>query len=70
MSSTPTFPRWARVALVVLALLALVRGITLVRHDPLLAMANNYDQIRYTICLDIAPWRPGVDPAKSNPPAP
>ncbi|HEX5123675.1 MAG TPA: hypothetical protein VFV97_10560 [Rhodanobacteraceae bacterium] len=54
----------------VLAFLALVRGITLVRHDPLLALANNYDQIRYTICLDIAPWRPGVDPAKANPPAP
>jgi len=70
MPSWSTIPRWARVALVVLALFALARGIALVRHDPMLAMANNYDQIRYTICLDIAPWRPGVDPAKSNPPAP
>jgi hypothetical protein len=70
MPSSPPLPSWARVALVALALLALVRGIALVRHDPLLAIANNYDQIRYTICLDIAPWRPGVDPAKANPPAP
>ncbi len=70
MPPSVPLPSWARVALVVLALFALVRGIALVRHDPLLAMANNYDQIRYTICLDIAPWRPGVDPTKSNPPAP
>jgi len=70
MPSSPSLPSWARIALVALALLALARGITLVRHDPLLAMANNFDQIRYTICLDIAPWRPGVDPAKANPPAP
>jgi hypothetical protein len=70
MPLSPSLPSWARVALVVLALLALARGITLVRHDPLLAMANNYDQIRYSICLDVAPWRPGVDPTKANPPAP
>ncbi len=70
MPSLPWLPSWARVALVVLALFALARGIVLVRHDPLLAMANNYDQIRYSLCLDIAPWRPGVDPTKSNPPAP
>lgn len=70
MPTSQKLPSWARVALVVLALFALVRGIALVRHDPLLAMANNYDQIRYSLCLDIAPWRPGVDPTKSNPPAP
>lgn len=70
MPPSQSLPSWARVALVALALLALVRGIALVRHDPLLAMANNYDQIRYSLCLDIAPWRPGVDPTKSNPPAP
>ena len=70
MPSSPSLPSWARVALVVLAVFGLARGVVLVRHDPLLAMANNYDQIRYSICLDLAPWRPGVDPAKSNPPAP
>src|SRR5215467_442431 len=63
-------PLWARVALVVLALLAIARGVALVRHDPLLALANNYDQIRYSACLDIAPWRPGVQADRSNPPAP
>lgn len=70
MPLSQSLPSWPRVALAVLALLALVRGIALVRHDPLLAMANNYDQIRYSLCLDIAPWRPGVDPTKANPPAP
>jgi len=70
MLSSPSLPSWARIALVALALFALVRGIALVRHDPLLALANNFDQIRYSLCLDIAPWRPGVDPTKANPPAP
>jgi hypothetical protein len=70
MLSSPSLPSWARIALVALALFALARGTALVRHDPLLALANNYDQIRYTSCLDIAPWRPGVDPGKANPPAP
>jgi hypothetical protein len=70
MPESASLPPWARVALVALALFAIFRGVALVRHDPLLALANNYDQIRYTICLDIAPWRPGVDPAKANPPAP
>ncbi|HEY6892782.1 MAG TPA: hypothetical protein VI258_01335 [Rhodanobacteraceae bacterium] len=70
MRSSPSLPSWARVALVVLAVLGVARGAVLVRHDPLLALANNYDQIRYTICLDLAPWRPGVDPARANPPAP
>jgi hypothetical protein len=53
------------------AVLAIARGIVLVRHDPVLAFANNYDQIRYTSCLDLAPWRPaGVDAGLANPSAP
>jgi len=63
-------PSWARVLLIAFSLLALVRGLALVRHEPLLAFANSYDQIRYTACLDIAPWRPGVQADRANPPAP
>ena len=55
---------------VVLVLLVLLRGFSLVLHRPLLALANNYDQIRYTACLDLAPWRPGVDADRANPQAP
>jgi hypothetical protein len=43
MPPSPSLPSWALVALAVLALLGVARGIVLVRHDPLLAMANNYD---------------------------
>jgi len=63
-------PRWALALGVALAILALARGLVVIRHDPLLALANSYDQIRYTTCIDIAPWRPGVQADRSNPPAP
>jgi hypothetical protein len=61
---------WARVVLVAFSLLAIARGLVLVRHEPLLAFANSYDQIRYSSCLDLAPWRPGVPTDRANPPAP
>ena len=71
---TPSFrrlPLWARVLLSILAVLAIARGLVLARHDPLLALANNYDQIRYSSCLDLAPWRPaGVDAGLAHPSAP
>lgn len=60
MSSAAPLPSWIRLLVVALALLALVRGLGLVLHRPLLALANNYDQIRYTACLELAPWWPGV----------
>ena len=70
MPESPSLPPWARVVLVALALFAIVRGVALVRHDPLLALANSYDEIRYSSCLTIAPWRPGVrtDLANRRPP--
>lgn len=70
MSSATRLPSWFRLLLVALVLLALVRGLGLVMHQPLLAFANNYDQIRYTACLDLAPWRPGVQADAANPKAP
>ncbi|HEY0179958.1 MAG TPA: hypothetical protein VGC30_10050 [Dokdonella sp.] len=63
-------PLRLRLLLSLLALIAMVRGLALVGHDPLLALANNYDQIRYSSCLDLAPWRPGVPPDRGNPQAP
>ncbi|MBO9661562.1 hypothetical protein [Dokdonella sp.] len=63
-------PAWARLLLLALAVLAVGRALLLVRHEPLLALGNNYDQIRYTACLDLAPWRPGVDPGVGSAAAP
>jgi hypothetical protein len=70
-ASFSRLPLWARVLLSILAVLAIARGLALIRHDPLLAFANNYDQIRYTSCLDLAPWRSsGVDAGLAHPSAP
>jgi hypothetical protein len=63
-------PKWALALGAALAILALARGLIVVQHDPLIALANSYDQIRYTTCIDLAPWRPGVQADRSNPPAP
>lgn len=63
-------PAWFDVLCVVLAVLSIWRGVALIEHRPLLAFANNYDQIRYTACLDLAPWRPGVNADVGNPQAP
>lgn len=62
--------RLTRILLVAFAAIAIVRGIVLVCHSPLLAVANNYDQIRELACLDLGPWRPGVNAGVANPPAP
>jgi len=59
-----------RVVLIALALIALYRVASLLLHDPMLALANNYDQIRYTGCYDVGPIRPGVPAWHSNPHAP
>jgi len=59
-----------RILLIAFAAIAIVRGIVLVCHSPLLAIANNYDQIRELACMDLGPWRPGVNAGVANPPAP
>lgn len=63
-------PLALRIALIALFMLAFVRGMGLVLHTPLLGLANNYDQIRFSMCLDIAPYRPGVRADAGNAPAP
>ncbi|MDC8013320.1 hypothetical protein [Tahibacter soli] len=70
--STPTraAPRrtlWLAFALLALAL---VRGVLMLAAQPLVALANNYDQVRYTGCFDLYPVRPGVDPTSNNYQAP
>jgi len=62
--------RFWRILLIAFAAIAIVRGIVLVTHSPLLAIANNYDQIRELACLDLGPWRPGVNAGVANPSAP
>jgi hypothetical protein len=69
MPSIQSLP-WARIALAALLVAALIRAGALVRHEPLLAYANSYDQIRYSSCLDLAPWRPGVAADRANVAAP
>ncbi|QBB72455.1 hypothetical protein ELE36_19955 [Pseudolysobacter antarcticus] len=50
----------------VLLLLAAGRGMAMWAHQPLVALANNFDQVRYTACLDIYPYRPGVAPDRNS----
>lgn len=70
MSERARLPVWFHLLLAVLAVVALARALGFVLHRPLLAFANNYDQIRYTACLDLAPWRPGERADRGNPQAP
>ena len=70
MPERTRLPGWFLLLLAVLALAALARACGLVLHRPLLAYANNYDQIRYSACLDLAPWRPGERADRGHPQAP
>lgn len=63
-------PPPVRIVLFALAALALYRVLSLLLHDPLLALANNYDQIRYTGCYEIGPLRANVPAWQNNPQAP
>ena len=57
---------WRDIATWLLFALAALRGVLLLAHDPLLALANNYDQVRYTACLGLYPTAPGVPPQQQN----
>jgi hypothetical protein len=63
-------PGWREILTWILLLFALWRGLVIVTHTPLIALANNYDQVRYTACLDLYPVRPGIAPAQLNYQAP
>jgi hypothetical protein len=48
--------------------LALLRGLLVLASDPLLAMANNYDEIRIQACIDAYPDRAADVPPQANSP--
>lgn len=54
--------------IVLITLLGLVRGAGVLGHDPLLAYANSYDEVRYTACFDLYPDRPRSIPPTDNSP--
>jgi hypothetical protein len=57
--------------IVACVLLGALRGAALISHDPLLAYANSYDEVRYTACFDLYPDRPReIPPADNSPWAP
>lgn len=53
-------------ALVFLLLIAGLRGATLVGHDPMVGLANNYDMIRVQACIDAYPVRGADVPPAAN----
>jgi hypothetical protein len=68
---SPPPPRWLTAALVLCLIGAMLRVLLLVAHDPLIALANSYDEVRYTACFDLYPDRPDtVPPDRNSPEAP
>jgi hypothetical protein len=57
-----------RILIVLCALLGVLRGGAVLMHDPLLAYANSYDEVRYTACFDLYPDRPREIPPTDNSP--
>jgi hypothetical protein len=57
-----------RLLIVACTLLGIVRGAALLVHDPLLAYANSYDEVRYSACFDLYPQRPREIPPTDNSP--
>jgi len=52
----------------VITLLGVLRAATVLLHEPLLAYANSYDEVRYTACFDLYPDRPREIPPTDNSP--
>ena len=62
---------WLVAALGLCLAAGLLRVVPLLLHEPLIALANSYDEVRYTACFDLYPDRPGVaDPTQNSPEAP
>jgi hypothetical protein len=48
-----------------------LRAVLLVAHVPLIALANSYDEVRYTACFDLYPDRlDSIPPSRNSPEAP
>ena len=66
-----SIPYWLLVALGLCLAGGLLRVVPVLLHRPLIALANSYDEVRYTACFDLYPDRPGVaDPTQNSPQAP
>jgi hypothetical protein len=64
-------PAWLTVALALCVLAGTLRALILLMHDPLIALANSYDEVRYTACFNLYPDRPAdIAPTDNSPQAP
>lgn len=64
-------PRWLLVALGLCLAIGLARMFALWAHQPLIALANSYDEVRYSACFDLYPDRPAdIPPTRNSPEAP
>lgn len=64
-------PRLALILIVLAFALGLLRAVPLLTHAPLLAIANSFDQARYTGCFELFPDRPpAIRPDENSPNAP
>jgi hypothetical protein len=64
-------PRWLLLALFLCLIAGLFRIGAFFSHTPLLALANSYDEVRYSACFDLYPDRPDtVAPTRNSPEAP
>ncbi len=64
-------PLWLTFALAACLLGGLLRVVPLLLHAPLIALANSYDEVRYSACFDLYPQRPdSIPPDRNSPQAP
>jgi hypothetical protein len=64
-------PRWLLVSLALCFVAGVLRAWLVLAHDPLIALANSYDEVRYTACFDLYPERPAeIPPTRNSPEAP
>jgi hypothetical protein len=64
-------PRWLLVVLALCLIGGLARIGALYLHTPLIALANSYDEVRYSACFDLYPDRPeSIAAARNSPQAP
>ena len=64
-------PHWLLLALAACLVVGLLRIGALYLHTPLIALANSYDEVRYSACLDLYPARAAtIAPTQNSPEAP
>ena len=67
----PRLRSWLALALLVCLLGGLWRVLPLLVQTPLIALANSYDETRYSACFDLYPDRPAdIPPTQNSPQAP